>query len=345
MARPDLATIEARVQADLEARLPGTNPRLRRSLLRALGRVMAGSAHGLHGYLDFISKQVIPDTATNEFLVHWAHIWGVDRALGAKATGQVTITGETGASVPIGAEVQTQEGVAFLVTTGVTIGVSEEAEITVEAKDVGADGNLQSGTVLYFISPQPGVDANASSGSLTGGADLDDDEDLRARLLRRIQRPPQGGAAHDYLAWALEVPGVDRVWVYPLYQGLGTVGITFTVEGNDPIPNAGKLEEVFDYIDERRPVTAAVTVFAPVSTPRNFTIAVEPDLLSVRNAVEAELRDLMSTAQPDSTLYLTHIHEAISRAPGEVNHTLVSPAADVVYDKTQLPVFGAITWV
>lgn len=345
MARPDLATIESRIQADIEARLPGTNPRLRRSLLRVLGRVMAGSAHGLYGYLDFISRQIIPDTASGEYLEHWAHIWGISRSAGAKATGTVTVTGEVGASVPIGAELQTQEGVAFLVTAGVTLGISESGQVTVQAKEVGADGNLASGTVLYFVTPQPGIDANAQSGTLSGGADLDDDEALRARLLRRIQQPPQGGSAQDYLAWALEVPGVDRAWVYPNYSGLGRVGITFTVQGDNPIPSGGKVTEVFDYIEARRPVTAEVAVFAPVATPRNFTIAVVPNTDAVKAAVEAELRDLMSQAAPNSTLYLTHIHEAISRAPGEINHTLTVPAADVVYGPTELPVFGSITWV
>jgi uncharacterized phage protein gp47/JayE len=73
------------------------------------------------------------------------------------------------------------------------------------------------------------VDAN----KLVNGSDIESIPDLRARLLERIQNPPSGGAAEDYVAWALEVPGVTRAWVYPKEMGAGTVTVRF-VRDNDP---------------------------------------------------------------------------------------------------------------
>ena len=66
-----------------------------------------------------------------------------------------------------------------------------------------------------------------AAGGLAAGSDAETDESLRARVLRRIQKPPQGGAGYDYVAWALEVPGVTRAWVYPAEMGLGTVTVRF----------------------------------------------------------------------------------------------------------------------
>ena len=93
-------------------------------------------------------------------------------------------------------------------------------------------------------------DANRSSASirrppwsrLDGGTDEETDEELRARVLRRIRQPPMGGDAYDYVAWALAVPGVTRAWCSPLEMGIGTVTVRFMMDDlradNDGFPIA-----------------------------------------------------------------------------------------------------------
>ena len=51
------------------------------------------------------------------------------------------------------------------------------------------------------------VDAMVTVLTLGGGTDTENDDDLRMRVLQRIRQPPQGGANHDYVRWALAVPG------------------------------------------------------------------------------------------------------------------------------------------
>ncbi|RMG50381.1 MAG: baseplate J/gp47 family protein, partial [Gammaproteobacteria bacterium] len=91
--RPTIPELIERVAADVESRLPGSDPRLRRSLLHALVRAQAGVAHGLYGYLDWLSKQIVPDTAEAEVLDRWASWWGVPRKAASAASGDVTFTG------------------------------------------------------------------------------------------------------------------------------------------------------------------------------------------------------------------------------------------------------------
>ena len=64
---------------------------------------------------------------------------------------------------------------------------------------------------------------------MTGGTDTETDEQLRARILQRIQNPPMGGSAADYVAWALAVPGVTRAWAAP-EQGIGTITVRFLMD-------------------------------------------------------------------------------------------------------------------
>lgn len=347
LSRPSLKTLVERIATDIEARLPGADARLRRSNLSVLAAVEAGVAHGLYGFIQEISKEAIPDTA-EDWLEQWASVWGVARLPAVKASGAVTMTGNPGITVPAGTVIQRSDGVRFDVVTD-TVLTGGSAPVTVQALEAGQNGNTVASSVLLFVSPAPGVNASATvtAGGLVGGADTEGNVALRSRLLKRIQRPPQGGSLSDYENWTLEVSGVTRVWVRPLYSGAGTVRIFFVRDDDASyIPDAGEISAVQTYIDARRPVTAAVTVAAPTDTPVAMTIDLTPDTPEIRLAVEAELRDLfLREAEPGGTILISHIREAISIAAGENNHVLSVPSADVTATAAQILSLGTITWV
>jgi len=346
-SRPALPTLIARAEADIETRLPGADARLRRSNLNVLARVHSGAAHGLYGYLDWIARQVLPDTAESEMLERHASIWKVPRLAAAPAIGAVVFTGTNGATIPVGTPLLRSDGAEYVTTAeGVVAGGSVEVGVTASA--VGQVGNAVAASVLNLEAPIAGVNSTATvtAGALTGGADIESDDSLRARLLARIQAPPHGGASHDYVAWALEVAGVTRAWCYPQELGLGTVTVRFVRDDDaSPIPDAGEVAAVQAYIDALRPVTADLTVVAPVAVPLDFTISITPDTSAIRAAIEAELRDLLRReSEPGATILLSHIREAISLAAGENDHTLTVPAANVTHAVGEMATFGTITW-
>lgn len=345
--RPSLAELIAQAQADTEARLPGSDARTRRSNLNVLARVLAGTTHGLYGYLDFLARQVFPDTADAEHLDRWGAIWGVTRKAPSFAVGTLDFTGQTGAVIQAGSVLAAGE-IEFETDADVTF-VGATASGAVTALTPGASGNLSAGLTVVFVSPVSGVAASATvaAGGLAGGTDAESDTALRARLLDRIRQPPQGGAAHDYAAWALEVPDITRAWIYPEELGPGTVTIRVVSDdaAGGPIPGAPKVAEVQAWIDARRPVTAAPTVVAPVAVPLDLSIQLLPSTQAIRGAVEAEIADMIRReAVPGGTILLSHLREAISLAAGESDHVLVSPVANVAHATGQIAVPGAITW-
>ena len=113
----------------------------------------------------------------------------------------------------------------------------------------------------------------------------------------------------------------------------------------DGIPLAADVTAMQAYMDRVRPVTAAVTVAAPIAVPLDFEIAgLDPVSRSVRDAVEAELRDLIRReAKPGGTLLISHIREAISIAAGENDHRLISPVADVGVSIGRIITFGTVS--
>jgi uncharacterized phage protein gp47/JayE len=322
---------------------------MRRSDAEVYSRIIAAASHELHGHLAFISDQVLYDTAEAEFLERWASIWlSTPRKTAVVASGNVSFTGVNGTVIPATTLLVRADGAEFYTLADATISAGVTTAV-VNASLAGQAGNTLVGTVLAMASPVAGVgsDVRVSAGGLTQGADIEDDISLRARLVSRIQQPPQGGAAHDYVTWALEVPGVTRAWVYPKELGVGTVTVRFVRDDDvSLIPDAAEVLAVQTYIDNLRPVTADLIVVAPAPVSLNFTIAVTPNTLAVKAAVEAELKDLLTReASPGATILLSHIREAISIAAGENNYTMSVPSADITHSTGQMAVMGVITWL
>lgn len=345
--RPALTTLIDGTAAEVESRLPGVLARVRRSLAGVLARVLAGGLWGLYGYAEDLDKQKWPDLADGTYLDWHGARWGVTRKAAQAAIGTVQFAGVNGTALPIGTVVQRADGVRYA-TVAAGVIAAGVALVAVQAVLEGSAGNGYTATAVTLTSPVAGINSVAiTTTALTSGSDLEGDEAYRGRILLRVRKVPQGGAAHDYEGWALEVPGVTRVWVYPLEGGDGKVTVRF-VRDDDPtfIPDAAEVIAVQTYIDALRPVTAVVTVAAPTAQTINYTIHLEPDTADTRAAVTEELQNLTrgTDNRPGGTIYLSHQREAISAAPGENNHVLVAPVADTVLAAGAMAVQGAITW-
>ena len=345
-SRPTLTDLVTRIGNDIASRLEADEV-LRRADAVVYGRVMAGVSHGLYGFIEWLANQVIPDTADEEFLERWASIWGVPREAAAAATGNVSFTVSSGAVISSGTLLQALDDVQYETTDDATV-VALVATAPVRAVTTGAAGNRTAGQSLTLVSPIDGVKATATAGELSGGADIETVDALRAKLLTRIQQPPQGGCESDYETWALEVAGVTRAWCYPAELGLGTVTVRF-VRDNDAslIPGVDEVATVQAYIEAVRPVTAQLTVVAPVAVPIDFSIqGLVPATSTVQAAVAAELADLLlREAVPSGTILLSHIRAAISAATDESDYVLVSPAANVTNTTGNISTMGTITWL
>lgn len=346
--RPTLTQIIDRVKKDLEEKLTGGSPALRRSVISVFARVIAAASHILHGHLDWISRQLFPTLADEEALLRWGSIWQVTRKPAEFAQIEIEFTGAIGSVIPAGQEIQRSDGVIFLLDAQLTF-VSSTETASATAQEAGADKNTDNGTILSLVSPVVGVQNECEvTATLVSGVDQEDLELYRERLLQRIANTPQGGADADYIRWALEVSGVTRAWVYDAHLGLGTVGLAFVRDNDTPsiIPSAGEVAEVQAYIDTRRPLTVDFTAFAPVALAVNFNIdLLTNDTPEIRAAVLAELTDLFAReASPGGTILISHIREAISIAAGETDHVLNSPTANVVAPSGELPIIGTITW-
>ena len=75
--RPTLSELRARNLAAIESELKGVGAPLRFSNLSILGTADAGLAYLHYGYLDWIARQSVPWSATDENLAGWAALKSV----------------------------------------------------------------------------------------------------------------------------------------------------------------------------------------------------------------------------------------------------------------------------
>lgn len=349
VTRPTLKNLVEMRQADIQARFPGDGVYRRKSVLGALARVMAGGEHGLYGYLDNVALQLLPDSCNAETLLRWAADYGLTLIPAQPAAGLIEVTGLDGAQLDITDRWQSATGVVYTVAEAVTLD-GTTAEVALIAESAGLAGNLDAGATVTLVNPVAGIEGSAVviGDGLNGGAEIEDVEALRVRLLERLRKPAQGGAASDYETWARDAyPAIEKVWVSD-EQGPGYVLVRFIVSdaAGGPIPSPTIVDTVDAYLQAMRPVTARATAVAPVAGVQDFSIQLTPDTPSVRAAVTEALTDLLRReGEPSGTILLSHIREAISTAAGETDHDLVSPTANVTYATGVYPVMGAITWL
>jgi uncharacterized phage protein gp47/JayE len=357
--RPNLQQLLEENQQDIESRLAGANPRLRRNLLFQIAKLNAAGEHNMNGRIEWMARQLFPETAETEFLEIHAARRGLSRIQPTTASGNITLTGTNDVIIPAGQELQTSDGTLYEVAADGTI-VAGTVTVEVTAVDSGSDSNQDAGVTMTLSVPIAGVNsvATVAVGGITGGADEEDDERLRSRVMAVWKAPAQGGADHDYEAWAKQAHvDVTNVWVYPNGMGPGTVVVyIMTYDATeDGIPTAGVIADVQEYIEARMPVEADLFVAGPDPVPLDFDIQLSPDTAATRTAVEAALRDFVRRAaapvdtSPEvptgTTVFISQINETISVATGEVDHVLSDPPADVDYDIGEIPVMGDITWI
>jgi uncharacterized phage protein gp47/JayE len=350
---PTLKEVRSNVRDNVRGSLPGADASVPNSVLRVLSDAQGGLCHLTLQYVDWLALQLLPDTAETVWLDRHGTIWLVnaDGSKGRKqatfANGSVTFTGTVGTIVPLGTQVSGSL-TSYETTADVTIG-SGPSETTARALDPGVLGNMNVGDTLSLSAGIPGVDSTATVVSMTGGVDTENDNDLRARILQRIQQPPMGGGEGDYVTWALAVPGVTRAWASPNEMGAGTVTVRFLMDqlypNDDGWPQPADIVPVADYIDKMRPVTVKdCYVVAPIKQFVDITISeLVPNTAVVSGAIEASLGEMLhQLATPGQTIFSAWVSYAIMNATGVQSFKLVTTDDYVMPAPGYMAVLGTI---
>jgi uncharacterized phage protein gp47/JayE len=352
---PTLREVRSLVRDSIHGSLPGSDATVPNSVLRVMGDTQGALCFLTLEYVDWLSLQLLPDTAETEWLDRHGNIWLVnaDGTTGRKqatlATGVILVTGTNGTPLPAGSLLgQSNVNATYQTTSLVVIGAGP-TEVPVTSLTAGTVGNMQPEDSLSFLAAPPGVDAAATVVTMDGGTDTETDEELRSRILKRIQQPPMGGDQSDYEAWALAVPGVTRAWCSPNEMGIGTVTVRFLMDdlraSDDGWPTPSDIATVADYIDQKRPVSVKdCYVVAPVKEFIDITISeLVPDTAEAQAEIEQSLDNMLFVrASPGQTIFASWVSYAIQNAPSVISFHLDTDTDYVMPSPGHMAVLGTI---
>jgi uncharacterized phage protein gp47/JayE len=323
LAPVTVAEIKANIVAALESKLNQTIPLLDKAYNRVLPGAIAAVFIQLYKYAGWSFLQMFIATAQNKEstilgykinpLVAWGNLLlpsgegDPTPATQAEMTIQITVTTQTG-TLPSGTQlVNSDNQVTYITLGGVTLdAATKTVNVRAASDQAGGDGSGTIGNLLVnasmdFVNPQANVAQTALVTTIvTTGADAEETEVYRRRIIDAAQARPQGGAYSDYRTWGQAVEGVLGVYPYTGDPGEVDVYVSSSTE-SDRIPTDAQLAAVCaaielddDGLASRRPVGSMVNVYAV--TIRTFDVTVTDLSLSDD---EATLRANITTALED----------------------------------------------
>ena len=152
---------------------------------------------------------------------------GITRAAAEKAVGTLRFAAadKVTAACPIekGTVCMTAEGVRFETTEDAAIAVgSQWVDVSAQAAEAGAGGNVIAGTVTLLSAMPVGVVQCTNPAAFSGGCDAESDEAPRGRVLASYQRLPNGANAAYSEQEAMRYRGVAAEKGGGRARGIGT---------------------------------------------------------------------------------------------------------------------------
>ena len=370
-----VAEAQAAIYSALAARGVSTTAWKPGAVVRTIVAALAIMLAALSSLQATIAKSGFLDFAEGDWLTLLGrYVYGVERDLGAFASGSIQATNSTGSIYAGDAGdlivLNPTSGKTYRNTAAFSIGsMAFDVDIPVEAVEIGTESTSTGGTITDLVTTLNGV--TITNASALVGADEESDALLRLRCRESLGRLSPNGPKDAYAYFARstlnaagESIGVTRVRAVPdgfgalaVYVATASGGVSGT--SGDPDTDLGAIQVAFD--EEVEPIGITATATTAVALAVNVTCEVwVPSTIGmteaeVVDAIETGLATYLSAQPIGGALYDTGLEEGYvftSGLEGAIDRSLSSspvkrivtvPAADVVVAIDEAPVVGTVT--
>lgn len=244
-------------------------------------QVVAGELAAAYRQLDFYKQQLLPQTATGEFLARHAATRGLSPRVAAGAVGELKFSRSTAAtqnnSIPIGTACTASGGNGVLyVTTETAMLPAGGTSVTVAAaaSEPGKHTNIKANAIDLILGGIAGIETVTNPAAFTGGMEAEEDEALRTRLLQSFVRVSTGANRQFYEDVAMSVSGVHSA------QAVVTgSSVTLYVTDMFRMTSDALVSKVQQAIDAAKALGVTVTVQKPTVITQNIAATVYVDNL------------------------------------------------------------------
>jgi uncharacterized phage protein gp47/JayE len=291
------------------------------------------AVEGLYAHQQYIYNQIFPDLMDFDNLQRFGADHGVYLRAATAATGTLAFAGTVGNAVPLGT-ICAFNGVSFATTIAAVIGAGGTVNVPFQAVVPGAAGNFTDGSVLNLASAPPGISATASIATANlDGTDTEAQPAYLARVLYRLQNPPQGGSEADYYIWATNTPGCGYAFIYGQRTLANSVDIVI-LDANGNLPTLGLITAVQANINANRPVCAnnsLVSGPSPLLVPISAAVVLGAgaNLVTVTALIETALATYFATLTPKAAVIYNDLVMIFMNTLGVADVVFTTPTANV----------------
>jgi len=333
------------VFGEVSGYLPNTSCDLAARLYAAAAQIQ-----GLYLQAQWLLDQSFPQTATGEYLEQHAQLRGISRGVATCAVGKLRF----GVSTAVSGDLAIKSGTVCMTDSGVRFATTDDAvleagqlyvDVPAVALEPGKQGNVAAGAVSIMAAMPVGIKACTNPEAFSGGDDAEDDEALRKRLLDSYLRLPNGANAAYYEQTALSRTGVAAAAAVGRPRGVGSVDLYIATDAG--IPDEVLLQEVNDYLQEKREISVDLRVLAPTPQAVDITVAIQPavgfSFEEARSDADAALRDAFTGAMLGQSVTLAFLGNLLYDLDSIQNYRFAAPSEDLVGSPTVLPCLGNVT--
>lgn len=314
-------------------------------------RAVAGELYTALCMLENVRRDAFPETAVGEALEQHAVQRGLQRKAAQPSVGALTFSRDEALTydveIPLGSVCASSGAAAEYETTARAVLKAGEKTVTAAARSVqgGRRYNAAAAAIDTLVTPPAGIERVTNTAPFAGGADAENDDALRRRLLQSYSVLPNGSNSETYRRAALAVPGVKSAAVVPREDGTGTVSVYIYGDGAPVLESVrAQVERV---LSAMREVNVTVTVGAAEAVPRNFsshiTAAEDCDFASAKALCEAAVDDVFARYTVGEAFRVADMVAAMMQTGAVQNVRIPPTGADYVTAANEIVTKGTVT--
>ena len=309
----------------------------------------AAQVQALYAQAKWVLDQSFPQTAQGEFLDYHGETRNITRVAATAAEGVLRFSVDQAVSqslnIPAGTVCMTAAGVRYETLEDGAIPAGELwTEVPAQAAESGESGNVGADRVVLMAVAPAGVARCTNPKPFTGGADREDDEALRTRILDSYRRLPNGANAAYYEQEAMRFEGVAAARAVGRPRGIGTVDVYISSAAGAPEETLRQAVE--ETLQKSREIAVDLQVLAPELLPVAVTAAVEPAAGYSFSQAKADAEDALAGFFDGQLLgepvTLAELGNLLYSLDSVANYRFTAPAEDVAALPSRLPALGAV---
>lgn len=314
-------------------------------------KVLAGEIFNLYSGMQWLGRQVFPQTAFGEYLEMHAAQKGLTRREETVASGTLTFRREKALTYPLAipkgtiCALASDPAIRFVTTEAAELeAFSFSVAVPAVSEHGGAQYNVAAGTITQMVTPPVGLETVTNESAFSGGADDETDEQLRKRLLLLFQNQSNGTNKAFYTDFAMRYDGVYSA--NTVARTDQTDGVTVYICGKDGSVPSELRTKIQTDLNAAKEVNVSVTVLDAEEKAVNFACYIQPAapyrLADVIDQCEAIVKSYIGELHIGESFVVAQVLQRMMSAGLVANYKLYSYTTDVAMEPNQRAKYNSV---